>query len=341
MVIHKVCIIFLLISTFFQVAVINYQVKAIQEEDLRFEPYTYNPTFDAFNLKEEMTLSPIFTPDNALLAYVSWLKKANTSIDIQNQYIRLFESESWHKDTNPIVIELVAAVQRGVMVRVQIREDSDNDNVADFLIRNGISVRYMGSQSSDDGDESYLSQTHNKLVIIDSKLILISSINFSENGFTNNREAGMIIINSKATDHFKSIFENDWNDGEIASATTSTGAPLDFGSNQLLGFTSHTNIPRTNFTGVYNITLFTNPDNADTLIFDYLQGAKESIYVSMYTISRPDFNDTLISLKKLNPSLDIQVLISQRRVGSSEEQDTHQAAASLVKNLIPVFQFND
>ena len=57
----------------------------------------------------------------------------------------------------------------------------------------------------------------------------------------------------------------------------------------------------------------------------------------MYTISRPDFNNTLIELKRNNPNLDIQVLISNRRVGASENVDTHAAAKSLVNNLIPVY----
>jgi phosphatidylserine/phosphatidylglycerophosphate/cardiolipin synthase-like enzyme len=92
-----------------------------------------------------------------------------------------------------------------------------------------------------------------------------------------------------------------------------------------------------NFTGTYNVTLFSNPDNADAVIFQYLKSAQSSIYVSMYTISRPDFNKTLIDLKNSNPDIDIQVLISKRRVGSSENEDTYAAAKSLTDNSISVY----
>ncbi|MHA2273542.1 MAG: phospholipase D-like domain-containing protein, partial [Candidatus Hodarchaeales archaeon] len=106
-------------------------------------------------------------------------------------------------------------------------------------------------------------------------------------------------------------------------------------------YPSHTDIPdsnfTSNFTGTYNITLFTNPDNADEVIFRYLESAQTSIYVSMYTISREDFTDKLVALKNANPSLDIQVLISRRRVGASENVDTREAAEKLVANLIPVY----
>ncbi|MFX0211559.1 MAG: phospholipase D-like domain-containing protein, partial [Candidatus Hodarchaeota archaeon] len=108
-------------------------------------------------------------------------------------------------------------------------------------------------------------------------------------------------------------------------------------SDVLTSYPSHTDIPRANFTGTYNVTLFTNPDNADKVIFRYLNTAQSSIYVSMYTISRPEFNETLIKLKTANPSMDIEVLISYRRVGSSENIDTKAAAESLVANDIPVY----
>ncbi|UCG90411.1 MAG: hypothetical protein JSU57_01380, partial [Candidatus Heimdallarchaeota archaeon] len=102
-------------------------------------------------------------------------------------------------------------------------------------------------------------------------------------------------------------------------------------------YPSHTNILYANFTGTYNVTLFANPDNADEVIFRYLKAAESSIYVSMYTISRPDFNKTLIDLKNANPSIDIQVLISYRRVGSTENADTAAAAKSLDEENIPVY----
>ncbi|MFW9855369.1 MAG: phospholipase D-like domain-containing protein [Candidatus Thorarchaeota archaeon] len=309
-------------------------------------PTTYTSTFPALNTKESMTLSPMFTPDNALDIHVWWLSRANTSIEIQNQYITQFNSTwytEWDTDANPIVRAIVDANQsRGVNVRIQVRDDADSDNVTDYLLSKGIEVRWMGTQSSTK-DNSWLSSTHNKLVLIDDKVTLLSSINFGENAFKYNREAGIVIQSATVTNYYKSIFEEDWADGEIPIPAPITRAPpakiYTSGNNAkiLSGFASHTNIPRTNFTGTYNVTLFTNPDNADDVIFRYLKAATTSVYVSMYTISRPEFNKTLIDLKKANPNMDIHVLISNRRVGSDENLDTKQAAQSLVDNLIPVY----
>lgn len=304
----------------------------------------YTPKFDAFNVNEQMTLSPMFTPDNALEIHAYWISRANSTLDIQNQYITMFNTSSsvtvqdWKNDPNPVLRELVKAHQRGVSVRVQVNEDGDSDDVTTFLQNVGVPVRWMGT-SVNNPDNDYLSATHNKMVIIDGKVSLISSINFGENAFTRNREAGMVIRNEAIANYYTSIFEADWADGEVPPPPSEQVDPpfLNDVEVQLSGFDSHTSIPKANFTGTYNVTAFANPDNADKVIFEYLKSAKESIYVSMYTISRPDFNKTLIDLKKANPELDIQVLISRRRVGGHENIDTAAAARSLVENLIPVY----
>ncbi len=307
------------------------------KRDRGIETNVYTPSFDTFNVKEQMTLTPIFTPDNALDAYAAWIKKANSTIEIQNQYITQFDdSVSWAEDPSPLVRELVNAKNRGVTIRVQVREDSDSDDVTSYFLSVGIDVRWMGN-SGTAGPNGYLSSTHNKLLIIDHKVTLLSSINFGENAFTNNREAGIIIQSSTVSNYYLDVFNLDWDYGEIPSTTRNRLPDFKNKENLMSDYPSHTNIPLTNFTGTYNVTAFVNPDNADNFIFKYLNSAKKSIYVSMYTISRPDFNNTLIALKKANPSLDIQVLISNRRVGQSENKDTIAAAKSLVANLIPVY----
>jgi phosphatidylserine/phosphatidylglycerophosphate/cardiolipin synthase-like enzyme len=197
------------------------------DSSLKIEsPLIYTPTFEPLNLKEEMTLSPMFTPDNALDIHKAWLDKANNSIELQNQYITQFDDAvDWDNDPSPIVRSLIDARNRGVKIRVQVNEDSDSDNVTAYLINKGIDVRWMGnSVTSTDG--SWLSDTHNKLIIIDDEVVLLSSINFGENAFTNNREAGFVIQNSNVANYYKTIFEADWNDGEIPPYLPSTGIKI-------------------------------------------------------------------------------------------------------------------
>jgi phosphatidylserine/phosphatidylglycerophosphate/cardiolipin synthase-like enzyme len=283
-----------------------------------------------------MTLTPIVSPDNALDVISAWIDRANVSIDLQNQYITQFDDKvAWALDPSPIVQSLVAANNRGVDLRIQVNEDSDSDDITGYFLDLGIEIRWMGNSVSNP-DREWISDTHNKLVIIDGKVTILSSINFSENAFLNNRETGLVIQNTAVATYYGSIFESDWNDGEIPT-TSILGQASSLTTIEKSEYTSPTNLVPMNFTGTYNVTLFSNPDNADAVIFQYLKSAQSSIYVSMYTISRPDFNKTLIDLKNSNPDIDIQVLISKRRVGSSENEDTYAAAKSLTDNSISVY----
>ncbi|MHA1236990.1 MAG: phospholipase D-like domain-containing protein, partial [Candidatus Hodarchaeales archaeon] len=148
----------------------------------RIEMYT--PNFNSLNLKEPMTITPIVTPDNALDVISAWIDRANVSIDLQNPYITQFENEGWASDPSPIVQSLVAAHNRGVDLRIQVNEDSDSDDITTYFLSLGIAIRWMGNSASPDGE--WISDTHNKLLIIDGKITILSSINFSENAFLNN-----------------------------------------------------------------------------------------------------------------------------------------------------------
>jgi len=304
------------------------------ESTERIELYT--PKFNSLNLKEPMILTPIVTPDNALDVISAWIDRANVSIDLQNPYITQFDDGvAWASDPSPIVQSLVAADNRGVDLRIQINEHSDSDDITEYFLSLGIEIKWMGNLVSNP-DGEWISDTHNKLLIIDGKITILSSINFSENAFLNNRETGLVIQNTAVAAYYESIFDSDWNDGEIPSSSIQV-QPNSIESIEKSAYISPTKLSPVNFTGTYNVTLFSNPDNADEVIFQYLKSAQTSIYVSMYTISRPDFNNTLIDLKNNNPSIDIQVLISNRRVGSSENEDTYSAAKSLTDNSIPVY----
>ncbi len=335
----------LFVTFIFSVNNLNYLSNGISISINKIDSIqTYVPEFTALNIKEEMILSPMFTPDNALDIYVAWIGKANSSIDIQMPYITQFDdSVDWDDDPFPIVRALVEANStRGVNIRIQMNENSDSDNSTYYFLDKGFDVRWMGTSDTQTGG-SYLATTHTKLIIIDGKITLISSINFSEKGLTANREAGMVIQSTTAADYYTLIFESDWADGEKPPYPSKIDSTNNYKFSENSGksihydFPSHTNIEKANFTGSYNVTLFSNPDSADETIFRYLESAKSSIYVSMYTISRPEFTNTLVDLKKANPSMDIGVLISNDRVGSQEDTDTIAAAKTLVANLISVY----
>lgn len=53
-------------------------------------------------------------------------------------------------------------------------------------------------------------RVHNKGMIVDSKTAVVSSQNWSGDGVTRNRDAGLIISHEKAADYWGKIFVHDW-----------------------------------------------------------------------------------------------------------------------------------
>jgi phosphatidylserine/phosphatidylglycerophosphate/cardiolipin synthase-like enzyme len=51
---------------------------------------------------------------------------------------------------------------------------------------------------------------HNKGLIVDSQVVVVSSQNWSPLGTGQNRDAGLIIYNADAAQYFERIFLHDW-----------------------------------------------------------------------------------------------------------------------------------
>jgi cardiolipin synthase len=51
---------------------------------------------------------------------------------------------------------------------------------------------------------------HNKGMVVDNKVTLVSSMNWTENSIRNNREAGIMVSDSSVADHYSRLFDTDW-----------------------------------------------------------------------------------------------------------------------------------
>jgi phosphatidylserine/phosphatidylglycerophosphate/cardiolipin synthase-like enzyme len=146
-------------------------------------------------------LTPLFSP-NSESEIISLIRGAEKSIDIE-MYVF---SNSRLRD------ELSYAAERGISVRVILESRLDggqNEKMTDFLLSHGVFVRWASL--------SY-KLTHSKFMIIDGKKVLVGSINFSDSATTKNREAAVIFEGPKVAE-FVSVFEDDWEEGNEATAS--------------------------------------------------------------------------------------------------------------------------
>lgn len=183
----------------------------------------YPAPFSAQTFTGSMTITSLVSPDYCIPAIVALIDSATTTLDVQQMYSKA----DWDGYPNQFNDAIKAAVLRGVYCRVMLdNRSSGMQLVAEDLKANGVHVAFT--------NQTYFGWTHNKGVIADGQRVLISSINWSNESVSENREAGVIIHHNGVANYFAQVFQWDWEVGEYLGAppasitltgptTTSTG----------------------------------------------------------------------------------------------------------------------
>jgi phosphatidylserine/phosphatidylglycerophosphate/cardiolipin synthase-like enzyme len=157
-------------------------------------------TFSNINL----TITPLLTPDKIgsagqyLTNITQLIAGAQKSIYIQLQYI---EASSGQGDPYDLLLKALAArAQAGV--KLQMIESADYaEKWLEKMKSAGVDLTaYIRLQPS----------VHNKGFVVDSKTVVVSSQNFSPEGVTQNRDAGVILASADIAKYFEPIFLADW-----------------------------------------------------------------------------------------------------------------------------------
>ncbi len=169
----------------------------------------YKPTYNLTKeFSDTFTIQPVLSPDNSLSAISNLLLKANQSIYIQQLYLY----PNWGEQQNPLIPLLIDQAKQGADVRIILNYNPwydstniQNNETKTLLEQHNINVKYIYT------NWSIFQNVHNKAVIVDNKSVLISSINWNENSFTNNREVGVIITHPDIAHYYAQVFLSDWN----------------------------------------------------------------------------------------------------------------------------------
>ncbi len=146
----------------------------------------------------QMKVTPVFSPDTSLEAMLWVINSAQATLDIEIPYV---------SNSSVVVDELldaiVAAKHRGVTVRIIMEANrNDNEAVALAFAKENIPIIWM--------DLRFFSAIHNKAFIADGRMILICSINWSEESISENREAGVVIEHEGIAGWYQAVFDYDW-----------------------------------------------------------------------------------------------------------------------------------
>ncbi len=161
-----------------------------------------NPFATVGEFSGPMNVTPILSPDTSLQGILYCINIAQATLDIQIPY---FTSVGDAGEVDVIIDAILAAKARGVTVRVISDEEKDFIEIAEILTDHGIPIVWQ--------DTRWFTANHNKGIIVDGRIVLISSINYSDGSISSNREAGVIIENEDVAKWYQDVYDFDWGMG--------------------------------------------------------------------------------------------------------------------------------
>jgi hypothetical protein len=158
-----------------------------------------------FTLKkaDKVKVQPVLTPDNYGEHVLKLISSARKTLYFQNQYIKIpktFPDGGGKPALKELVDALLDRMTAGVDVRIILRNEGDTRTMLQALKTYGFDMTRV----------KLLGGCHNKGIVVDSKVVLVSSQNYSADGVRYNRDAGLIISHPKVAQYFEQIFKYDW-----------------------------------------------------------------------------------------------------------------------------------
>jgi phosphatidylserine/phosphatidylglycerophosphate/cardiolipin synthase-like enzyme len=189
-----------------------------------------------FTFPTAIKLQPLLTPDNYLIDVPPLLEAARKSIHIEQQYIW-----SWQPKVQLLIAAMKRALDKAPDLEIRIvlgkafaatdvpKFDHALDKLKEDLgIVRGKNVRFI--------NQEMFVHCHNKLILIDGKVAITSSQNWSDTAVDTNREAGVALHHAGICNYFEQIFDHDWTHGVLQPLKQKPKffAPKSFSSGQLV-----------------------------------------------------------------------------------------------------------
>jgi hypothetical protein len=177
----------------------------------------FPPKKFTFTAEDPVKVQPLLTPDNYGQHVLKLIQSAEETLYFQNQYIKIYKNFP-DNDGKPGLKDLVDALldrmEAGVDVRIILRNEGDTRGMIQALKTYGFDMDRV----------KLLGGCHNKGIVVDSKVAMVSSQNYSADGVRFNRDAGLIIYHPKVAQYFEKIFLYDWESRAFSKVAGERGA---------------------------------------------------------------------------------------------------------------------
>ncbi|WLE01024.1 phospholipase D-like domain-containing protein (plasmid) [Agrobacterium leguminum] len=146
-------------------------------------------------------VQPVLTPDNYLERVTELLSSAQRSLYLQFAYIHYSATARDKRFTDLLLMLADLSYRPGLDMRIILGRDGAANWIRK-LAENGFNDKVFRVQGS----------IHNKGIIVDGAIVLVSSTNWSSDGVLRNRDAGLIIHDAEVAQYYQSVFIDDWNE---------------------------------------------------------------------------------------------------------------------------------
>jgi len=171
-----------------------------------FEPYVFD---------REIRVRPLLTPDNFTEQLLDLIRSARQSILFQNQSFTI----AANRDSRFTALLDAMKAKQGELedVRILIRGDYARDAI-ERMKDYGFDVTRDKVRLQD--------RCHAKTFIVDDRLVVIGSHNFTDSGMTANRDASLLFDDPELAAYCREIYEYDWRRSRAGVREARRGARL-------------------------------------------------------------------------------------------------------------------
>lgn len=172
-------------------------VSEAPEEEVAFAapPRFFKP----LRLNRRVKVQPLLTPDNYAKFAADLIRSAKKSVWFQNQYINFRGTGEDFPAFAGLVTALKEQIDADRDVRIICRDMMKQESV-DVLVGLGFPRKLMRFQPA----------CHNKTIIVDGKVVLFGSHNWSNEGVYSNRDASLIFYDEEVAAYLAGVFAYDW-----------------------------------------------------------------------------------------------------------------------------------
>jgi phosphatidylserine/phosphatidylglycerophosphate/cardiolipin synthase-like enzyme len=166
--------------------------------------------FKPLRLDRKVSVQPLLTPDNYAEHALKLIESAQASVWFQNQYINFRGTSDDFPEFRALVGALKDKIDQKLDVRIICRDMMKQESL-DVLIALGFPKEVFRFQPA----------CHNKTIIVDGKVVLFGSHNWSNEGVKTNRDASFIFADAEIAAYLAEIYDYDWTTLATAHPTKS------------------------------------------------------------------------------------------------------------------------